>query len=88
MALTTLFENRWKAARGFKEKQKPDDNGLSDLESAILREFALGLTDESASRKLGISVRTLRRIVASLMSRMDANSRFQAGVQASKSGWL
>ena len=37
---------------------------------------------------LGVSLRTVRRRVADLMSELGAESRFQAGVEASKRGWI
>jgi DNA-binding NarL/FixJ family response regulator len=40
------------------------------------------------ARKLGISVRTSRRITAELMTQLGARSRFQAGVIAGEQGWL
>ncbi len=48
----------------------------------ILGALRSGATDESAARALGMSVRTYRRRVASLMSAIGAESRFQAGVRA------
>jgi DNA-binding NarL/FixJ family response regulator len=46
--------------------------------------MAKGYTDEVLARKLGMSVRTCRRHIASLMRRLDAVSRFQAGVRAGR----
>ncbi|MFF3559037.1 hypothetical protein ACFYXS_03210 [Streptomyces sp. NPDC002574] len=39
-------------------------------------------------RKLGLSDRTVRRIVAELMQQIGADSRFQAGVKMVRLGWL
>jgi DNA-binding CsgD family transcriptional regulator len=52
----------------------------------VLRLLCLGYTDEAAARKLSLSVRTYRRYVAELMHHMKANSRFQAGVRATRLG--
>ena len=38
--------------------------------------------------KLGLSLRTVRRRVADLMTELGADSRFQAGVEAARRGWL
>jgi hypothetical protein len=35
-----------------------------------------------------VSLRTARRMMADLMSRLDSRSRFQAGSEAVKRGWL
>ena len=40
------------------------------------------------ARTLGISLRTTRRRVAALMAELGADSRFQAGVEAVRRGWL
>jgi DNA-binding NarL/FixJ family response regulator len=40
------------------------------------------------SRQLGISVRTTRRMVANVMERLEARSRFEAGYEAARRGWL
>ncbi|WP_155354621.1 LuxR C-terminal-related transcriptional regulator [Acrocarpospora macrocephala] len=47
-----------------------------------------GQTDEGAARRLGLSLRTVRRSMSSLMTRLGARSRFQAGARAVQRGWL
>ena len=47
-----------------------------------------GRTDEQIARKLGISLRTVRRRVAALMTELGVDTRFQAGVEAVRRGWL
>jgi len=54
----------------------------------ILRLLADGLTDEAVARKIGVSVRTVRNDIASSMSDMSAQSRFQAGVHAAQLGLI
>jgi DNA-binding CsgD family transcriptional regulator len=54
----------------------------------LLRMLAGGLTDEAMARKLGVSERTVRRLVSELTERLGAASRFQAGVSAVRLGWL
>lgn len=49
--------------------------------------LSAGLTDESAARRLGLSVRTYRRRVAALMSLRGNESRFQAGPKARVAGY-
>ncbi len=44
--------------------------------------------DESGARDLGISVRTYRKHVASLMPRLQATNRFQAALLARERGWF
>lgn len=52
----------------------------------ILQALASGLTDASAAKQLGISLRTYRRRVADLMAGLKAESRFQAGLRAGEMG--
>jgi DNA-binding NarL/FixJ family response regulator len=61
---------------------------LSDRERQLLTLLTAGYTDESAAARLGISVRTVRRMVSGIMNRLGARSRFQAGVKAADRGWL
>ncbi|WP_248962207.1 DNA-binding response regulator [Sphaerisporangium perillae] len=53
---------------------------------AVLRALGAGHTDETASRQLGLSLRTYRRRVAELMAKLEADSRFQAGLRAGELG--
>ncbi|WP_395298695.1 LuxR C-terminal-related transcriptional regulator [Kitasatospora hibisci] len=62
--------------------------GLSAGERELLRLLSTGLTDDAAAKRLGISVRTVRRQMAALMGRLDAASRFEAGLKVAQRGWL
>jgi DNA-binding NarL/FixJ family response regulator len=59
---------------------------LPSLEVRILRCLSAGLKDEQAARRLQISVRTYRRRVTALCDRLNASSRFEAGVAAARRG--
>lgn len=88
-ALQALFEQIWQQATRFgQERGRERDGALRDQESAMLGLLAAGLTDEVIARKLGVSVRTSRRITAELMQRLGARSRFQLGALATQRGWL
>ncbi|WP_348533232.1 helix-turn-helix transcriptional regulator [Kitasatospora sp. MAA4] len=87
-ALCALFESVWAAATPFGTKPEPDPQGLTRQEAEVLRLLASGMTDEAISKKLGVSPRTARRIAADLLERLDARSRFEAGVHAVQDGWL
>jgi DNA-binding NarL/FixJ family response regulator len=56
----------------------------AELAEVVLHQAAL--TDETAARRLGTSLRTYRRRVAELMAALEAGSRFQAGVRAGELG--
>ncbi|MEU0519950.1 helix-turn-helix transcriptional regulator [Streptosporangium sp. NPDC006007] len=87
-ALIALFEQTWETAIPLGEEHRTDEKGLSSQEREILRLLSIGLTDEAVARRLDVSVRTLRRVTAGLMERLDARSRFQAGYLAAVRGWL
>jgi DNA-binding CsgD family transcriptional regulator len=85
---TELFERVWPDAVPLADSDVPLDTDLSLREREMLRLLSLGATDEVAAAQLGISVRTVRRMVAQIMHRLGARSRFQAGVKAADRGWL
>ncbi|MEU1808559.1 helix-turn-helix transcriptional regulator [Micromonospora sp. WMMD1076] len=86
--LVALFEQIWRTATPFAEQTAPDDQGLTPHERELIRLLAAGHTDESAARKLAMSVRSVQRTMTSLTERLKAASRFQAGVHASQRGWV
>jgi DNA-binding CsgD family transcriptional regulator len=92
-AMCALFAHVWDVAMPMSDRSAPagsdDANGqLSAFEQAVLRLLANGLTDESASRRLGVSVRTLRRTISEITTQLHSSSRFQAGVEANRRGWV
>ncbi|MBC9718892.1 helix-turn-helix transcriptional regulator [Streptomyces sp. TRM66268-LWL] len=80
-----LFERMWTMA---KDLPKLDDQPPSDIERRILKVLYNADKDESGARELGISVRTYRKHVASLMTRLNASNRFQAALLARERGWF
>jgi DNA-binding CsgD family transcriptional regulator len=87
--LTTLFELIWTDAVPLgMSATAGSPSGLSPTDRHLLRLLADGLTDDAAAKRLGISARTVRRIMADLMDRLNAESRFEAGVEAALPGWL
>ncbi|SDM20870.1 regulatory protein, luxR family [Lentzea albidocapillata subsp. violacea] len=84
--LRSTFELYW-------EKGIPFSPGgiyaaAADVDPNLLGLLAAGLTDESIARQLGLAPRTVQRRVRQLMDRCGAQTRFQAGVQAMRRGWL
>lgn len=63
-------------------------DGVPAAERELLRLLARGLTDEAVGHKLGISACTVRRQVEVLMERLDASSRFEAGLKVAQQGSL
>jgi DNA-binding NarL/FixJ family response regulator len=59
-----------------------------DIRGNLLRQLAAGAKDEQIARTLGLSLRTVRRRVAGLLIELGVDTRFQAGVEAVRRGWL
>ncbi|WP_424184558.1 helix-turn-helix transcriptional regulator [Actinokineospora sp. G85] len=83
-----LFERVWPTAVPLTASDLPDTAELSPREKELLSLLSAGWTDESTAARLDVSVRTVRRMVADIMNRLGARSRFQAGVKAADRGWL
>ncbi|MFE5719084.1 LuxR C-terminal-related transcriptional regulator [Streptomyces erythrochromogenes] len=88
-ALLDLFDQAWATAVPLGALRSDDPaTGLTDTERELLRLLAGGLTDDGAGQRLGISSRTVSRHMASIMERLGATSRFEAGLKAAQRGWL
>jgi DNA-binding CsgD family transcriptional regulator len=85
-ALAELFELLWDRAVPLTAIDTPADAepGSRDL----LNLLATGAKDETIARQLDVSLRTVRRHVAGLLTALDARTRFQAGAEAVRRGWL
>jgi len=59
-----------------------------DLDRLILKLHAVVQTDRAVARQLNPSQRTVQPHVATLMTRLGARTRLQAGVQGIRQGWL
>ncbi|MFI0989475.1 DNA-binding response regulator [Streptomyces exfoliatus] len=77
-----LFGTAWETAADLATYRRLPFPRLGDAERAVLRSLAAGHTDEAASRRLGVSLRTYRQRVAALMAALETRSRFQAGLRA------
>lgn len=85
-ALTLLFESMW--ARATPASELDGGQARPDLRRFLLEQLVAGATDEVIARKLGLSLRTVRRRIAGLMTELGVDTRFQAGVEAVRRGWL
>jgi DNA-binding CsgD family transcriptional regulator/lambda repressor-like predicted transcriptional regulator len=87
--LVDFFEYCWITASELDDVLRSTDGSrLTEQQTAVLRLLASGTKDEAIARNLGVSVRTVTRIVAELTGELGATSRFQAGVLAARLGWL
>jgi DNA-binding CsgD family transcriptional regulator len=85
-ALALWFEALWEQASPVRELDL--GNARPDLRKFVLEQLAVGAKDEQIARNLGISLRTARRRVADVMTELGVDTRFQAGVEAVRRGWL
>jgi DNA-binding CsgD family transcriptional regulator len=83
-ALTLLFELYWEKAVPVPELSGPRSNARM----FILRQLQSGAKDEQIARTMGLSLRTVRRRISELMIELGADTRFQAGAEAARRGWL
>jgi DNA-binding NarL/FixJ family response regulator len=79
--LLDLVESTWSAASPYVTKEIGYHEVTDHLHGTIIQMLAEGLTDDAIARRLGLSVRTCRRHIATLLRNLDAVSRFQAGVR-------
>lgn len=61
-----------------------DDADITAQERVIIRLMASGLSDDQIARKLGVHRRTVQRAIAKLMDRLNAGSRFEAGLKLAR----
>ncbi|CUR54890.1 hypothetical protein NOCA2220081 [metagenome] len=79
--VATLFEQLWSNAATVAgpDVERPQ---VSEIEVAVLKLLASGMKDEAVSRRTGLSLRSVRRLIAALSERLDAHSRFELGVRS------
>ncbi|WP_354642987.1 helix-turn-helix transcriptional regulator [Kitasatospora camelliae] len=82
------FEFCWQGARPGETAQPTLPGRPTTRQYEVLRLMRLGYKDEAIAREIGVSSRTMRRIVAELFEQLDATSRFSAGMAAQARGWL
>jgi sugar-specific transcriptional regulator TrmB/DNA-binding CsgD family transcriptional regulator len=87
-ALYALFASVWRKSTRLGLYRDRDENDLTHQGLEALKLLGKGCTDEVIARRLGVSVRTARRVASELLTRLDARSRFQAGARAVARGWV
>ena len=85
-ALTSWFELMWERAAPVPALDP--GQARPDMRRFLLQQLASGVQDEQVARTLGISLRTVRRRIADILTELGADTRFQAGVEAARRGWL
>ncbi|MEV4640613.1 hypothetical protein AB0J80_25045 [Actinoplanes sp. NPDC049548] len=89
-ALGALFESLWARALplGLQAGQTAVDAGPTRDDRRLLSLLTTGMPDVVIARQLGLSYRTFQRRLRELLVRLDAETRFQAGVRAAHLGWI
>jgi DNA-binding CsgD family transcriptional regulator len=88
-ALSAMFESYWEQAlplRLWADQRHAD--GPTETERALLTLLIAGHTEDTIAEHLGWHRQTVHRHLNALMRRLDSVSRFQAGYQAVRRGWL
>ena len=90
-ALARLFDLVWTQAATpmlSVRETEPSDRALDATDRDILLLLVGGAKDESIARTLGLADRTVGRRVSLMMASLNAQTRFQLGMQAVKRGWV
>jgi DNA-binding CsgD family transcriptional regulator len=89
-ALWTLFDAVWEQGVpiGAGAPNAARNRWAAPEDRAILHLMAAGLKDEAICRRLGMAERTVSRRISALMVQLGAATRFQAGIQATRRGWI
>ena len=87
-AITMLFDRLWDRAMSVPGLGSEPDPGRTDDRRLLLDQLSAGAKDEQIARALGLGLRTVRRRVADILEELDAESRFQAGAEAVRRGWI
>jgi DNA-binding CsgD family transcriptional regulator len=82
-AFTAVFDDAWRSGLPV-----PDPSVEQDVDTRLIALLAGGFKDEAIARYLGLSLRTVRRRVASLADELGVHTRFQLGVVAQRRGLL
>ena len=86
--LELLYAGVWSRGRWFTDHRELSPRLRTEFTRRVLEQLRSGRTDAAAAHELQVSLRTYRRHVGEIMRRLEATSRFQAGVRAAELGLL
>ncbi len=89
-ALREYFELLWERATPLKAPRRAASSGgrLTPAQQRVLELMTEGLNDDAIARRAGVSTTTVRRHIATIMTRLGVSSRFAAGAAAQRRGWI
>ena len=85
-ALREYFELLWERAIPFGGASA--EAPLTDVQAAVLQMLAQGLSDEVISRRMNLSLSTVRRHITAIREALGVETRFAAGAAAVRRGWI
>jgi DNA-binding CsgD family transcriptional regulator len=84
-SFTSIFASYWQRATPLSlAGARPHHAELSERERAVIRLMTNGYGDDRIARKLGIERRIVEDVMASLMERLGAGSRFEVGFKLAR----
>lgn len=86
-AMREFFEMIWQRSVPWIDRDSAAEV-LTPVQHQVVALMAVGHSDEEIATHLGISLRTVRRHVADVMERLQASTRFAAGIAAARAGLL
>ncbi|MFJ6722347.1 LuxR C-terminal-related transcriptional regulator [Streptomyces sp. NPDC091259] len=89
-SLSAIFAFHWSAAvpLGAARPQECAELALTPEERVSVRMMAMGAKDEAIARHLGVSTRTLSRMISRMLDRLGVETRFQAAAKLTHAGVL
>ncbi|MFD7408551.1 transcriptional regulator [Streptomyces sp. NPDC059866] len=87
-ALVELYEAYWARAEPISGTAPAADGTFDADDILLLGMLKAGLKDQAIARQLGCSTRTATRRIAAVLTRLGADTRFQAGVRAAARGLI
>ncbi|MEU2424063.1 transcriptional regulator [Streptomyces sp. NPDC007851] len=87
-ALMELYEAYWARAEPVSGAADAEDEAFDADDLLLLGMLKAGLKDQAIGRQLGCSTRTATRRVAAVLSKLGADTRFQAGSRATARGLI
>ncbi|MGW6744031.1 DNA-binding response regulator [Streptomyces sp. NPDC055025] len=87
-ALVRTHQTWWETGEELPTAALPTPGVLPGQLRPVLEALLAGLTDETAATRLGMSSRTYSRRVGDLLTALGTTSRFRAGAEAARRGWI
>ncbi|HEY3505217.1 MAG TPA: helix-turn-helix transcriptional regulator [Actinocatenispora sp.] len=87
-ALVELFDGQWDRAAPDPAGPGDQSSDLTPYQRHVLTLLTGNLKDEEIAARTHVSIRTVRRNIAAILDQLGVTTRFAAGVQAAKRGWI